>query len=326
MSIRKLGNKGPSVSGLGLGCMGLAEFYEKHDKKRAIETIQQALSMGINYFDTADMYGCGLSEEFLAEALGKQGKNTVISSKFGFVRPNNNVMEMQLNGRPDYVIQACEKSLQRLKRDYIDIYYLHRIDPNVPIEETIGAMKLLVEAGKINFIGMSDASVDNLKRAHAVHPISSYQGEYSLWHRDPEQDLLPACQQLGISFVPYSPLGRGFLTGKLVSVETFNSQDFRKVLPRFQTDNYFKNLNLLENLRNMAKSKNCTLAQLALAWLLAQSESIVPIPGGTSPEHIIENVAALHISLTPLELKKLDEYMPVGCAVGEAYPTLMEAH
>lgn len=323
---RKLGIQGPQVISLGLGCMGIAEFYEKTDKKQAIATIKQALDVGVNYFDTADMYGCGLSESFLAEALDDQKNNVIVSSKFGFVRDSSDVMKMRLDARPEYVLQACNNSLKRLKRDHIDIYYLHRVDPNVPVEETIGAMKRLVDSGKIRHIGLSDTTVENINRAHKIHPISSYQGEYSLWNRDPEKDYFSLCENLGITFVPYSPLGRGFLTGKIASSNDFSDNDFRKVLPRFKQVNYQKNLQKLAMLHDIAKEKNCSLAQLSLAWMLHQSKSIVPIPGATHPQHVVENISALHVSLTSDEVSKINEIMPLGAAIGEAYPTEMNTH
>lgn len=311
---------------VGLGCMGIAEFYEKHDESVGVETIRKAFENGVNYFDTADMYGCGYSEKMIAKAISDNRDKVIISTKFGFVRSDDNVMNMKLDGSPKYVKQACEASLTRLNTDYIDIYYLHRVDPNVPIEDTVGAMKKLVEEGKIRSIALSDTDEETLKRAHKIHPIVAYQSEYSIWHRDPENSLLPLCEALGVKFVPYSPLGRGFLTGKLRLANNFNEGDFRNILPRFQSENFEKNLKILEKLEEFSKNKNCTVAQLSLAWLLAISPNIIPIPGGTTPTHIMENIQAVNVNLSIDDMHILDQLVPVGSAVGDAYPSTMNVH
>ncbi len=325
MKKRQLGKRGPFVSEIGIGCMGMVEFYGSTDDKVALQTLKKSLELGITFIDTADMYGRGRSEELIAKIFnGSQRDNIIISTKCGFIRPNDDIKKMYLDGSPEYIKKACEQSLSRLKTDYIDIYFLHRVDPKIPVEESIGAMKQLVQDGKVRHLGLSDTTKEIIKKASSVHQISAYQGEYSLWHRDVENDLLPACQEFDIAFIPYSPLGRGFLAGGIRSFETIEPNDFRKILPRFQPNNLQKNMGYLDKLYVVAESKNCTLAQLALAWLLAQNYSIIPIPGAKTPQQIEEDCEAVNLELSNSELILLNEIMPIGSAVGTAYPEEME--
>lgn len=319
---RQLGHEGPLVSELGIGCMGMVEFYGSTSEDSAFQTLERAIQLGIDFIDTADMYGRGRSEELIARVLNGRRGQVNISTKCGFVRPTDDISQMYLNGSPAYIRKACEQSLQRLKTDYIDIYFLHRIDPQIPVEDSIGEMKKLVNEGKVRYLGLSDTTPEILKRAYAIHPIHAYQGEYSLWHRDVEHDLLPACIELEIGFIPYSPLGRGFLAGGIRSFESIEAHDFRKILPRFQNNNLKINLQRLEKLELIAQKKNCTIAQLSLAWLLAQHPSIVPIPGAKTPQQIEEDVGAINIPLSHDELIGLDFIMPIGCAAGAQYPEM----
>lgn len=324
---REIGKTGKKVFPLAIGCMGLAEFYGPVDVTESIATIREAVEKGINLIDTADMYGRGLSEQCVAKAIAGYRDKVIVSTKFGFVRDTENVMEMRLDGRPEYVKQACDASLQRLQLDYIDLYFLHRVDPNVPVEETMGALRDLVKAGKIRYIGLSDTSLDNIERAMKIHPVSAYQGEYSIWHRDPELDLIPTCEKYDITFMPYCPLGRGFLAGEIQQFNALNdAQDVRGSLPRFYKENFTKNLKLLKNLEQFTNDKGIKLAQLALAWLLHRSSKIIPIVGMKKTWQVIENVQSANISLSQKEMEQLNQIMPIGCAVGEQYPVEMDVH
>ncbi|MFP4228641.1 MAG: aldo/keto reductase [Salinivenus sp.] len=321
MQQRTLGNQGLTVSALGLGCMGMSDFYGTPDENRAIKTLQRALDRGVTFFDTADMYGPFTNEKLVGRVLNVHLHKVKIATKFGIVR--NEQGEYQgINGRPRYVRKACEDSLQRLGVDTIDLYYLHRVDPEVPIEHTVGAMGRLVEEGKVRYIGLSEAAPDTLRRANEEHPITALQTEYSLWSRFPEEDILPTCRELGIGFVPYSPLGRGFLTGRFESPEDLPEDDWRRHNPRFQGENFQRNLDLVDEVERLAADKGVTPAQLALAWVLHQGDDIVPIPGTTDPDHLDENLKALRVPLTDDELERLDEIAPEGVAAGDRYPDM----
>jgi len=318
---RQLGSSQLSVSALGLGCMGMSEFYGPSDQKDSIATLHHALEMGINFFDTADMYGFGDNEALLAEAFKNYPREKlVIATKFGVVRDQNNPLQRRIDGSPQYVRKACEESLRRLNTDYIDLYYQHRIDENTPIEDTMGALADLVKEGKVRSIGLSEPGPQTVRRAHQVHPITAIQSEYSLWTRDPEESMLPLCKELGIGFVPYSPLGRGFLTGQIKTPDDFGADDFRKHSPRFQGENFQKNLDLVKALEEMAKQKNCLTSQLALAWVLAQGDQIVPIPGTKRIKYLEENFGALDIQLSSSELEEIEKIMPPGQIAGDRYP------
>ncbi len=321
MRARKLGSQGLEVSILGLGCMGMSDFYSGRSEKAAEDTLLHAIDLGISFFDTADMYGVGHNELLLGRVLRPQRDKLNLATKFGHMRGADGQF-LGINGRPDYVRACCEASLKRLGVEYIDLYYQHRVDPNVAIEETVGAMSELVQAGKIRYIGLCEVSTTTLRRAHAVHPISAVQSEYSLWSRDPEAEILPLLQTMGIGFVPYSPLGRGFLTGRIRSVDDLAGDDYRRNSPRFQEENLDRNLELLNAIEDMARSKGCSMAQLALAWVLAQGDHIVPIPGTRSLSRLEENVAALQIELTTKDLEQLNAMIPVGAASGTRYPAL----
>ncbi len=314
----KLGQQGLKVSRLGLGCMGMSEFYGEQNDAESLRTLDAAFENGIRFYDTADMYANGKNEEFISPFIRKHRNEVVIATKFGNVRGEDGSY-LGISGKPEYVREACEKSLKRLGVDVIDLYYQHRVDPDVPIEETIGAMSDLVREGKVRYLGMSEASSETIRRAHAVFPISALQTEYSLWSRDVEDEILPLCRELGIGFVPYSPLGRGFLTGQIRSFDDLAEDDFRRFSPRFQGENFQKNLDLVDRIREIAAEKGCMPSQLALAWLLAQGEDIVPIPGTKKEKYLIENVGAADVRLTAEELKQIDAVAPKGAAAGERY-------
>ncbi len=319
MDTRKLGKQGLEVSTLGLGCMGMSEFYGHGDEARSIRTIHHALDVGVTLFDTADMYGPFTNERLLGKALRGQRDQAVVATKFGNQRDEGGAF-LGINGRPEYVHRACDASLERLGVDVIDLYYQHRVDPEVPIEDTVGAMKELVEAGKVRYLGLSEAAPETIRRAHAVHPISALQTEYSLWSREPEEGILDTVRELGIGFVAYSPLGRGFLTGALRSPEDLDEDDYRRHSPRFQGANFEKNLELVDAVREMAADKGLTPAQLALAWLLHRGADIVPIPGTKRSERVDENVAAAQVRLDADEMAHLDSVVPPGAASGARYP------
>jgi len=323
MKIRKVGSHGLLASQLGLGCMGMSDFYGAFDDKESIKVIHRALDLGITFLDTADMYGPYKNEILVGKAIkGKRDKIT-LATKFGIVRDPNDPTKRGFNGKPEYVRSSCDGSLKRLGVDVIDLYYLHRKDPATPIEETVGAMGDLVKAGKVRAIGLSEVSADTLKRAHKTHPISAVQTEYSLWTRDPEDEILKTCKELGIAFVAYSPLGRGFLTGQIKKFEDLESSDYRRFSPRFQGENFEKNLQLVKKLEDIASNKNCTASQLALAWVMAQGDFIFPIPGTKRLKYLEENAGALHVSLNQQELSELDSIAPKGVAAGLRYPAEM---
>lgn len=319
MERRKLGTVGPEVSAIGLGCMGMSDFYGPSEDARSIAVIHRALELGIDFLDTADMYGVGRNEELVGRALKGKRDQVVIATKFGNVRAPDGRF-LGIDGRPEYVRQACEASLRRMGVETIDLYYQHRVDPNTPIEETVGAMAELVREGKVRWLGLSEAAPETIRRAHAVHPIAALQTEYSLWTRDPEDGLLELCDELGIAFVAYSPLGRGFLTGAIRSIDDLAPDDRRRQHPRFQGENFAKNLELVGAIQDMAREKGCTPAQLALAWVLAQGGRIIPIPGTRSVDRLAENVAAVEIELTREELDRLDRIAPKGITAGSRYP------
>ncbi|MGD8980797.1 MAG: aldo/keto reductase [Desulfobacterales bacterium] len=319
MNFRKLGKQGPTVSAMGLGCMGMSEFYGSTNEEQSIRTIHQALDWGINFLDTADMYGTGHNEELVGRAIKDRRDKVVLATKFGNVRGPDGSFK-GVNGKPSYVKEACDASLKRLGVNVIDLYYQHRVDPDTPIEETVGAMADLVKQGKVRFLGLSEAAPQTIRRAYSVYPISALQTEYSLWTRDVEVEILATCRELGIGFVPYSPLGRGFLTGRIKTIEDLEEGDWRRNSPRFQGDNLEHNLDILRQLEETASTKQCTLAQLSLAWLLARGEDIVPIVGTKHSEYLEDNLKALKVRLSKEDLVQINHAAPLGAAKGLRYP------
>ncbi len=322
MQTRELGKSGLRVSAIGLGCMGMSEFYGPGDEAQSLATLQHALDSGVFFWDTADIYGPGTNEELVGRALRGARDRVILATKFGIVRDGEGEF-VGVSGRPDYVREACDASLKRLGVDYIDLYYQHRVDPETPIEETVGAMARLVEEGKVRHLGLSEASAETLRRASEVHPIAALQTEYSLWSRDVENDILPACRELGVGLVAYSPLGRGFLSGQIRSIEDLAEDDWRRGNPRFQGENFERNLELVKKVQEIAREKSCTPAQLALAWLLAQGDDVVPIPGTRRVERLDENAGAADIVLSSRDLAGIDAAMPRDAAAGTRYPEAM---
>ena len=322
MQKRKLGAQGLAVSAIGLGCMGMSEFYGTADEQESIATINRALDLGVNFLDTSDMYGPYTNEKLIGKVVSGRRDEVVLATKFG-IRRGEDPTQRWIDGRPEYVREACDGSLKRLGVDHIDLYYQHRVDANVPIEDTVGAMADLVKEGKVLYLGLSEAAPQTIRRAHAVHPISALQTEYSLWSRDPEKDILPTVRELGIGFVSYSPLGRGFLTGQIKSFDDLAADDYRRYLPRFQGDNFKKNTETVERITEIAKEKAVTPGQLALAWVLAQGDDIVPIPGTKRRKYLEENTAAASVTLSEEDLRRIEEVAPKGVAGGMRYSEAM---
>lgn len=319
MQYRRLGKSSLVVSAMGLGCMGMSQSYGPADEQESLATINLAIDRGITLLDTADMYGGGANEELLAKLLAKRRNEVTLATKFGNMRmPDGRFLGV--NGKPEYVQRACEASLKRLNISAIDLYYLHRIDTNVPIEDTVGAMARLIEQGKVRYLGLSEAGAKTIRRAHATYPITALQSEYSIWTRDPEGEILNTCRELGIGLVPYSPLGRGILTGKVKNASEFGPKDFRRISPRFQGENFDKNLKLVERIERIAAEKNCTPAQMALAWVLAQGQDVVPIPGTKRRAYLEQNLQALDVQLSREDLQRIDDVAPRGAAAGARYP------
>jgi aryl-alcohol dehydrogenase-like predicted oxidoreductase len=319
MQERALGSEGLVVASEGLGCMGMSEFYGTTDETEAIATIRYALDLGVTMIDTADQYGIGANEELVGRAIADRRDEVVLATKFGIVRDREDPAKRSINGRPDYVLAAADASLRRLRVDHIDLYYQHRVDTDVPIEETVGAMATLIDAGKVRFLGLSEASAETIARAHATYPISALQSEYSLWSRDVESEVLPTLRQLAIGLVAYSPLGRGFLTGRFQSAEDFEPGDFRGSQPRFQQENLARNLELLARVKELASEHGCTPAQLALAWVLHRGEDVVPIPGTKRRTYLEENIAAVEIELSDEDVQRIDEALPADLVAGPRY-------
>ena len=319
MTTQAFANTGAQVSRLGLGCMGMSDFYAPDDEAQSIATIHRALDLGFNFLDTADIYGVGRNEDLVGKAIAGRRSEVFLATKFGNMRSATGEF-LGVNGKPEYVHKACEASLKHLNVEVIDLYYQHRVDPNTPIEDTVGAMAELVKQGKVRFLGLSEAGPDTIRRAHAVHPIAALQTEYSLWTRDPEAEILPTIRELGIAFVPYSPLGRGFLTGRFKSIDDLDANDWRRNNPRFQGENFQRNLDLVKAVENIATKKGCTPSQLALAWLLAKGNDIFPIPGTTKVKRLEENLGSLDIKLTEQEVGEIDATFPLDAATGTRYP------
>jgi aryl-alcohol dehydrogenase-like predicted oxidoreductase len=319
MKIKRLNDRGLTASEIGLGCMGMSDFYGEKDDEESIKTIHKAFDLGVTFFDTSDMYGPFTNEVLVGKAIKPFRKEITLATKFGILRDPANPKTRGVNGKPEYVKSACEASLKRLNVEVIDLYYQHRKDPATPIEDTIGAMAELVKEGKIRAIGVSELNAETLRKANNIHPVTALQTEYSLWTREPEQDVIPACKELGISFVAYSPLGRGFLTGQINKFEDLDEDDYRRASPRFQGENFNKNLELVEKIREIAKQKNCTPSQLALAWVMAKEDFIFPIPGTKHTKYLEENVKAADISLSEEDLRQIDNVFPVNAAAGKRY-------
>lgn len=324
MQTRRLGKGGPMVSALGLGCMGMSDFYGPRDDAESVRVIHRAIDLGVTFLDTADMYGPHTNEQLVGRAIADRRNRVFLATKFGIVRDPRNPAARGVNGRPEYVKSACDGSLRRLRVDHIDLYYQHRVDQQTPIEDTVGAMSELVRAGKVRYLGLSEAAPETLRRACRVHPIAALQNEYSLWTRDPETAALPACRELGVTLVAYSPLGRGFLTGQLRRIEDLAPDDWRRTAPRFQGANFAKNLALVAHVEQLAHKKGCTPAQLALAWVLAQGDDIIPIPGTKRIKYLEDNVGALAVQLSPEELRQIESVFPLNAAEGQRYtPEMM---